>query len=128
MVLGGGERDGVGAVAQREERRLLAGETFLDHHFGAGFPEIAGKHHVDGLQRLIDRCRNHHALAGGKSVGLDDDRSVLRADVVLGRACGGEARIGGGRNIVGAAQILGEALGAFELRRDPARPERLDAG
>ena len=40
----------------------------------------------------------------------------------------GEALIGGGRDAVRAAKILGEALRAFEPRRGAARAEGLDAG
>ena len=36
--------------------------------------------------------------------------------------------IGAGRNVELAAEVLGEALGAFELRGLFARPERPDAG
>src|SRR6185437_3617547 len=39
-----------------------------------------------------------------------------------------EAAIGTGRNIELAAEVFGESLGAFKLRRLPARAERLDAG
>ena len=37
----------------------------------------------------------------------------------------GEALIGGGRDVELAAEVLGEALGAFELRRLPAGPNAL---
>ena len=72
--------------------------------------------------------RHHHAFAGGKAVGLDHDRRALRVQIGFGRIGRAEALIGRGRDAVGAAQILGEALGAFEPRRGPRRPKRLDAG
>ena len=40
----------------------------------------------------------------------------------------GEALIGGGRDVVAPAELLGEALGAFELGRRLGRSEDLDAG
>ncbi len=58
--------------------------------------------------------------------------------ITIGAPCGlhiifcggdiGEARIGCGRNIVVAADVLGETLGAFQPRRRLARPECLDPG
>ena len=45
----------------------------------------------------------------------------------LGRRGVGEAPIGGGRNAEFGAEILGEALGAFELGRRLGRPEHFDA-
>ena len=94
---------------------------------GAGSAEAAAEHHVDGGQRLVQRHRDDDALAGSKPVGLDDDRRALRADIGLRRLGIVEALVGRGRNAVGAAQILGEALRAFELRGGFGRPERLDA-
>ena len=128
VVLRGDERDRGLAVAQREERRLLAAQEFLDHDLGARLAETAAEHHVDGGFGLGQRLRHDHALAGGEPVGLDDDRRALLAHIGLGGRGGGEALIGGGRDVVRPAQVLGEALGAFELRRRLARPERLDAG
>ena len=74
------------------------------------------------------RHRHHDALAGGKAIGLDHDRRALRADIGLRRLRVGEMLVGRGRNVVGAAQRLGEALGAFQLPRRLGRPERLEAG
>ena len=91
-------------------------------------PKAAAEHHVDGGFGLGDGLRHHHAFAGGKAVGLDHDRRAARAQIGLGRIGCAEALIGRGRDAIGAAQILGEALGAFEPRRGPRRPERLDAG
>ena len=49
-------------------------------------------------------------------------------DVGLGLGDVGEALVGGGRDVVPPAQLLGEALGAFELGGLLRRPEHLDAG
>ena len=127
MILRGGERDGGLAVAQREEGGFLAVEELLDHDFAAGFAETAGEHHVERLFGFGEVERDDHAFAGGKAVGLDDDRRAARAQIVLGRRDRGEAFIGRGRDAVLPAQILGEALGAFEPGGGLARPEGLDA-
>ena len=50
------------------------------------------------------------------------------AHIGLGRGGIGEAPVGGGRNAVRPAEVLGEALRAFEPRRRPGRAEGLDAG
>ena len=50
------------------------------------------------------------------------------AHVGLARRRVAEAAIGGGGDAVLGAEILGEALGAFELRRRRDRAEHLDAG
>ena len=52
---------------------------------------------------------------------------LLRRHVGLGRRRIGEAGVGSGRNAGPRAEILGEALRAFELRRLPRRAEHLDA-
>ena len=52
VVLRRGERDRGLAVAQREERGLLAVEELLDHDLGAGRAQAAAEHHVDGRVRF----------------------------------------------------------------------------
>ena len=116
------------AVAEAEEARLLAGQELLDHDFGAGAAERAVEAVVDRRKRLGLGHRDGHALAGGKPVGLDDDRRALLADIGLRRLGVGEAAIGGGRDVLARAEILGEALRALELRRSLRRAEDLDAG
>jgi len=90
--------------------------------------EAAGENHVDGIERVLDRHSDHDALAGGEAIGLDDDGRALFADIGLGGIGAGEALIGGGRNIVGLAKVLGEALRALKLRGRLGRAEGLDAG
>ena len=77
VVLGRRHRQRRFAVAEREKRRLFAGEKFLDDKFGAGLAQAAAKHHVDCGFGLGDSLRHDHALAGGQPVGLDDDRRPL---------------------------------------------------
>src|SRR5262249_55188907 len=116
------------AVAQREKTDLAARQIVLDHHLGAGNAEAAAKHHGDGLFRLAQGVRDHHALAGRKAVGLDHDRYALFANITKRVGFIVEAAVGRGRNAVLAAEILGETLRAFELAGGLARPEGLDAG
>ncbi len=128
VVLRGGERNRSRAVAEREERGFLALEEFLDHDLRAGGAKSALEHHVDGVHRLIEGLCNHDALAGGKAVRLHHDRCAMLAHVSLCRLRRGEALIGRGRNIVGAADVLGEALRAFQSGGGFGRTECLDPG
>ena len=128
VVLRRNHRDRGLAVAQREERRLLAFQEFLDHHLGAGVAETSIEHHVDGGLRLRQGLRHHHAFAGRKPIGLDHDRRTLRLHISLGTCSILEALIGRSRDAVVPAQVLGETLGGFQLGGRPARPERLDPG
>ena len=74
VILGGGERQGGLAVHQSEEAELLALQEFLDHQRRPGLAEDpVGHHAVDGRRGLGQRLGDHHALAGGKPVGLDHD-------------------------------------------------------
>ena len=72
--------------------------------------------------------RHHDALAERKAVRLDDDRRALRPHVGLGGRGSREALVGGGRNAVRPAEILGEALRAFQARGRLGGPEGLEPG
>ena len=128
MILRGGERQRGVAVAQREERGFLALHEFLDHDFRTGFAEPAAEHHVDGFERLIDRRRHHDALARREPVRLHHDRRATLAHVILRGHRVGEMRVSGGGDIIVAAKLFGETLGAFQLSRGLRRPKRLEAG
>ena len=128
MILRRGERQSGHAIAERKERRLLAGEEFLDHDLAGSLAQAAAEHHVDGRVRGSEVFRDDHALAGGKPVGLDHDRRAALADIGLCRFGCAETFVGGGGYAVRAAQILGESLGALKPGGGSARPERLDAG
>ena len=68
------------------------------------------------------------AFAGVQAVGLHHDRRAVLLHVGLGGLRIAKFREAGGRNLVRGAKLLGEGLGAFELRRDRLGAERLDAG
>jgi hypothetical protein len=83
---------------------------------------------VDRRFGLGQRHGDDDALAGRQPVGLDDDRRALFAHIGQRRLRLREAGVGPRGNGVVAAQILGEALRAFELRGGLRRPERPDSG
>ena len=118
----------VRAVDQGEEARLLAVQELLDDDLGAGGAERAGEAGVDGRLGLRRGLGDDHALAGRQAVGLDDDGQLLRRQVGLGGARVGEAAVGGGGDRELAAQVLGEALRAFELGGRLGGAEDLDPG
>ena len=77
----------------------------------------------------LARLGDDDALAGGEAVGLDHDRQRLRRrDRPCAAAASREAAVGGGRDAELGAEVLGEALRAFELGRGLGRAEGLDAG
>ncbi len=128
MVLRRRQRQRIVAVAQHEERGFLAGQEFFDHRLRTGRAEAAAEHHVDSVFRLRNGHRHHDALAGGKPVRLDHDRSPHLPDIGLGLGGIAEALIGGGWNSVGLAEVLGEPLRTLELGGSLARAERLETG
>src|SRR5690606_10859627 len=128
VVLARGEREDVLAVDHHDEARFLAFEEVLDDHPRTGLAHAAvGEHQVDGGMRLADIGGNHHALAGGEAVGLDDDRGAAALDVRMGRGGVGEGLVGGRRDAMALHEGLGEILGGFELRRRARRTEDLES-
>jgi hypothetical protein len=129
VVLRGDQRQGGLAVDQGEEAGLLALQVLLDDQLGAGRSEgLVEQRGVDRGLGLGQGPGHGHPFAGGEAVGLDHDGDAPVADIGLGRGGFGEAGVGGGRDVVAGAEVLHEALGAFERRRRGARPEGLDAG
>ena len=117
VVLRGAERQRGGAVAEGEQRNLLALQAFLDHHRGAGIAVHAGIHHrVDGGKRLIVGGGDNDGFAGGEAVRLHHQRRATAADE-FARGFGiVEAFPLRGGDACGIAQFLGEGLAAFQLR------------
>ena len=129
VVLGGGHRKNVFAVDHHDEGGFLAVEEVLDHDAGAGVAEgVAFEHHVDRVMGFLFGHGDDYALAGGKAISLDDDRSALAADVGVGGFGIREGFVVGRRNIVTLHEGLGEVLGAFELRGGLRRAEDAQAG
>ena len=84
VVLAGGERQHVRAVAHDDEAGFLALEKFLDHDARAGVAFLGlifPQHCVDRGMRFLKRHCHHHAFAGGQAVGLDHDRRALLVDI-----------------------------------------------
>ena len=79
---------------------------------------------MHGLQRLVERERDHDALARGQAVGLDHDGSALLADVGQRGLLVGEGAVRRGRDAGARHELLGEALGALELRARGAGPKQ----
>ena len=67
--------------------------------------------------------RHNDALAGGEAVSLDDDRHALAADVMQRRLEFREVLVGTRRDVVARKEVLGESLGALELRSGGTRAE-----
>src|SRR5690606_6283115 len=117
VILRRGERQYVLPVAHDHETRLLALEEFLDDDAPARIAEAPTAQHIpDGGDGLVHLARHYHALAGGKTVGLDDDGRALPADVFLRRRDVGEAGMAGGGNAMPLHEFLGEVLGGLEGR------------
>jgi hypothetical protein len=77
---------------------------------------IAREHVARRVNGLIRGLGDDHAFAGGEAVGLDHDGCAGFFDIRLGRGELGEVAVGCGRDVVTCEKILGEGLGAFELR------------
>ena len=131
VVLRGGHRHGGLAVAQRQQRELLALERLLDHH--AALAEAPLHEEVlERLARLLLVGRDDDALARGQAVELQHDRVALdRAHALVD---GVHRQPRGGRDAGSLHDLLGERLGALQARDlagrpeggDPARCERVD--
>ena len=106
--------------------RFLAHQALLDDDLGTGRAEGAGEAVLDGGGGSLARLGHRDALAGRQAVGLDDDGDRLGFQVGERRCLVLEAAIGGGRNAELGAEILGKALGAFELGCGLRWPEHLD--
>ena len=98
-------------------------QELLDHDGVAGLAEAPGEHVLRRRNRRLDVVADHDALAGGETIGLDDERRALRAHPAGIERRARERRIRRRRNAVPRQEILGERLRAFETRSEPARTE-----
>ena len=65
--------------------------------------------------RFGQRQRDHNALAGGQTIGLDDDRSTFAIDVVVRCHSIGKGAVCCRRNVVPRHEGLRKVLRAFQL-------------
>ena len=72
-------------------------------------------------QRLLERSRDHHALAGREPARLHHQRQPLAAQPRSIEARAREGRRARARDAVAAEELLAEGLGALELRATAAR-------
>ena len=124
MVLRRSDRHGVRPVAEGKEARLLAEQALLDDDLTTRL----AKHGADSVLRLIQGLRHHDALAGGEPIGLHNDGRTGLRQIGEGGILIGEPGEGGGGDAAFRAQILGESLRAFELRRGLGGSEGTDTG
>ena len=126
VVLGGRHRHGALAVAQGEQRQLLAVEELLEHH--ARLAEAAlTEERLDRLARLGLVLADDHALARGQHVGLEHGRVRRARKLLLGLLAAAQHHVRGRGDAHVAHQLLAYA---FEpsMRRPPRWAERRDAG
>ena len=129
MVLRGGQVERAFAIGDDEEAGFLAGHELLDHEIGRGGAELAAQHVARFGFGLLQRVEDRDALAGGEAVGLEhigrgEGFQEGLGGVLLALA---EAAIGRRRHAVFHHALLGEGLGAFQLRSRLARPEHVEA-
>ena len=94
VVAGKRQREGVAAVAQRDQRRFLALEPLLHDHADADCalsgPVVVGKERVERLVRVPGVRADRHALPRRKPVSLDHDAIAPCGERVRVRARGRE--------------------------------------
>ena len=116
------------AIDQGEEARFLAGQKLFDHHLVSGLAKGSFGHDmIDGGESLVFAVRQDNALAGGQTIGLDNDRGAFFMDVFLGGVALVEGGVPGRGNIVTLAEVLHEYLRAFQLGRSSGGTESLDS-
>ena len=115
VVLGGGDRDGVGSVAEGEEGELVAGEKFFKDDFGFGCSGELSREDAGGHGLGFDvRVADDDAFAGGEAAGLDDDGGAEAVELFVDLFKAGAEGVGRGGDVVAAHEVLGEGLAGFE--------------
>ncbi len=127
VVLRRGKRQHIPTVRHHDEAQFLTRKKLLDDDFPAGGSKLTCEHRPDGCECLFRRFRDDHALAGGEATRLDDDRSALSPHILGVEVLTREGRVGRGRNTMPTQEFLRIGLGAFQLRRAPARTETSQA-
>ena len=123
VVLGPAQQHGALAVADGEQRALLAVHELLDHHPRPGRAEPAAQHPLDLALGLAAGRADGHALARRQPVGLDHIGGLEHAQRLprlMQPLIDAEARRG---DVVPLHEGLGKGLGCLQLRRLRRRPE-----
>ena len=128
MVLAGGQRQHVLAIAHHDETGLFTSQKLFNDDTRAprvvAHPQgVVHQHEVNRFVRLNQRHGHHHALARRQAIGLDHDRHAFLIDVSV-RGCGIRKRfIFRGRNSMALHEGLGERLGTLQLGGGLGRTE-----
>ncbi len=123
VIFGARQRQDMFAVAKDKQTRLLAFEKFLDDDSRTIARGNAGNRRFGQRGRRGD----DDAFALRQSVSLDDQRMRARDGIGDGGVAIVEACEISRRNVIRAAEVFQETLGAFEQCALRARPQRLDA-
>ena len=116
VILTGSHRQHVLAIDHDDEARLFTLQKLLDHHPGARVAKgIAGEHVAHRVFRLLQGHGDNHPLARRQTIGLDDDRGALLAQIGQRWLHLGEVLVLGGWDGVTGQEILGKGLGTFQL-------------
>ncbi len=119
MVLAGSHHRHVFAVTHGDEAGLLALQKLLNHHTCAAFVVrhaqhvlvgAGGQHEFDGLMRLVQRHRHHHALACSQAIGLDHDGRAFFVHIGMGCHRVGEGFVLCRRNAMALHEGFGKGL------------------
>ena len=119
VILTGGQRHDVAAVAHHHEAGFFALQKLFDHH--AGFAVVlntqgvAAQHVIHSGMGFFQRLCHHHAFACGQTVGLDHDRRADLVDIGMGGSRIVEGVECSGGNAVTLHEGFAERLGAFQL-------------
>ena len=127
VVLRRGERQHVGAVAERQQRELLALEVLLEEDLRRT-EALLGEEHVHGVAGVLLGRADDHALAGGEPVGLQHRRIRAARERREGLVAAAQDAMAGGRHAGGRHQLLRVDLRALQARRGLARAESRDPG
>ena len=128
VVLGGGDLDGVGAVAEGEEGELFAGEELFEDDLGLRrAEEHAAEHLGGGFFGLEVGVADDDAFAGGEAGGFDDDRDGEAAELFADLVERGAEGVGGGGDVVALHELFGEGFAGLELGRGLGGAEDAEA-
>ena len=111
------------AIGQREKAGFLALQKLLDHRFCPGFAKATGKNVGHGGFGFGHGHGDGDAFARCQPIGLDHHRRAKAGEGGHGAGMIGNPFIPARGNLRAGAEVLGEALRAFQLRRQLAGAE-----